>query len=242
MCAAVAPERMPSLALLAGGFGTRLRSVASGPKALVRVAGEPFIAHQLRLLVRERFTHVVICTGYLGDQIEAFVGDGSAFGCRVQYSRDGEKPLGTGGAIRNALPLLGGCFFVTYGDSYLDTPFAPIYQAFLRSGQPALMSVFRNDNQWDTSNVEFSEGAIRSYDKVHPTAAMHHIDYGIGLFDADVFRDSPLHQPSDLGNLFRDLAARKLLAGYEVHQRFYEIGSPAGLAETDAFLSRLQVK
>jgi NDP-sugar pyrophosphorylase family protein len=241
MSAAAESERLPPLALLAGGLATRLRAVTGAiAKSMVQVAGEPFIAHQLRLFAREGISDVIICSGYLSEQIEEFVGDGTAFGCQVRYSRDGDRLLGTGGAIRNALPLLGARFFVTYGDSYLDTSFLPIYQAFVRSGRPGLLTVFRNDNKWDKSNIEYVDGTIRNYDKVRQTPTMKYIDYGIGAFDAAVFQDLPAAEPHDLGNLCHDLANRHLLAGFEVQQRFYEIGSPAGLAETDALLSRLR--
>lgn len=230
---------MPPLALLAGGLASRLLPITAAiPKSMVEVAGAPFIAHQLRLLVREGVTGVVICRGHLGGQIENFVGDGGRFGCRVRYSDDGARPLGTGGALRRALPLLGDCFLVMYGDSYLDTRFRPVYEAFRRFGLPALMTAYRNEGRWDTSNVEFANGLILRYDKLNPTPAMRYIDYGLGVLDASVVRAWPADAAFDLAEVYRSLAARRLLAGYEVRERFYEIGSPAGLAATDAFLRR----
>ncbi|HUZ72367.1 MAG TPA: sugar phosphate nucleotidyltransferase [Stellaceae bacterium] len=232
-------EPLPALALLAGGLATRLRPItATIPKSMVEVAGAPFIAHQLRLLARERIGDIVVCAGFLGAQIEAFLGDGAAFGCRVRYSRDGDKLLGTGGALRRALPLLGERFLVMYGDSYLDTDFAAVDRAFRRSGKPALMTVFRNEGRWDTSNVEFADEVIRRYDKTNRTPAMRHIDWGLGMFDAAAIRTRPDSEAFDLADLYRDLAAQGRLAGFEVHQRFYEIGSPAGLEEAGEFLRR----
>jgi len=230
-------EQMPALALLAGGLATRLRPItATIPKSIVMVAGKPFIAHQLHLLARQDITDVVVCTGYLGEQVESYVGDGSKFGVRVRYSPDGAKPLGTGGALRRALPMLGERFMVMYGDSYLRTSFRPVYEAFRASRRPALMTVYRNANKIEQSNVEFADGVIRTYDKVHRTDAMLHIDYGLGVLDASVLSARPPDIAFDLADLYQDLANRGLLAGYEVNERFYEIGSPAGLAETDAFL------
>jgi NDP-sugar pyrophosphorylase family protein len=233
-------ERMPALALLAGGLATRLHPItATIPKSMVQVAGEPFIAHQLRLLAQQGITDVVVCTGYLGDQIESFVGDGAEFGLRVRYSSDGETPLGTGGALRRAIPMLGECCMVMYGDSYLGVRFRSVYEAFRARGLPGLMTVFRNEGRFDTSNVEFADGVIHAYDKVDRIPAMLHIDYGLGVLDAGVVRDWPADTSFDLADLYRSLASRNLLAGYEVHERFYEIGSPSGLADTDAFLRRL---
>lgn len=229
---------MPALALLAGGLATRLRPMTvTMPKSMVEVAGQPFIAHQLRLLARNAITDVVLCIGHLGEQIEAFVGDGHGFGCNVRYAHDGARPLGTGGALRQALPLLGQSFFVMYGDSYLDVDFRAVYAGFLRAGRPALMTVFRNDGRWDASNVEFADGVIRRYDKVERTAAMRHIDYGLGILTAAALGERAPDTPFDLADLYRDLLARGMLAGYEVSERFYEIGSPAGLAETSAHLA-----
>jgi len=228
---------MPPLALLAGGLASRLMPITAAiPKSMVEVAGEPFIAHQLRLLAREAITEVVLCVGHLGERIESFVGDGARFGCHVRYSHDGVRPLGTGGALRRALPLLGERFFVMYGDSYLDTRFRSVHEAFRRRGLPALMTVYRNAGRWDTSNVEFADGLIVRYDKARRTPAMLYIDYGLGLLDAGVVRAWPADTAFDLADLYCGLAARRLLGGCEVRERFYEIGSPAGLAETDAFL------
>jgi|SRR5271154_2391323 NDP-sugar pyrophosphorylase family protein len=239
MRAPAASERRPALALLAGGLATRLRPLTQTlPKSMVEVAGAPFIAHQLRLLASQGINEIVICTGYLGEQIEAYVGNGAAFGCNVRYSFDGNRPLGTGGALRKALPLLGDPFVVMYGDSYLPTPFAPILRAFAGSGLPALMTVFRNAGRWDTSNVELARGVILRYDKVDRTLAMLHIDYGLGLLAASVVQTRTAGDPFDLADLYRDLAQHGRLAGFEVHERFYEIGSPAGLRETDAYLRR----
>lgn len=236
-------DTLPPVAILAGGLGTRLGPrTATIPKAMVDVAGEPFVAHQLRLLgQQQRRRDVVLCTGHRGGQIEQFVGDGARWGCRVRYSREEEAQLlGTGGALRLALPLLGERFLVMYGDSYLPIPFLPVWQAFRGSGQAGLMTVFRNDGRWDTSNVEFADGAIRRYDKEVRTATMRHIDYGLGAFEASVLAAYPLGKRLDLAEVYGDLLRLGRLAAYEVTQRFYEIGSPAGLAETGAFLTARQ--
>ncbi|MEJ0075804.1 MAG: nucleotidyltransferase family protein [Alphaproteobacteria bacterium] len=228
---------MPPLALLAGGLATRLGPLTKQtPKAMLPVAGEPFIAHQLRLLRRERVARVVICAGYLAEQIQAYVGDGSRFGIPVSYRIDGPKLLGTGGALRAALPELGGEFFVMYGDSWLDIPYASVIGAFRESGQPALMTVFRNDGQWDTSNVWFENGRIRLYDKRERLPQMQHIDWGLGIIRAEALANRPANQPFDLADVYSDLSRQGQLAGYEVATRFYEIGSAEGLKETDALL------
>jgi N-acetyl-alpha-D-muramate 1-phosphate uridylyltransferase len=240
MNAQAASNYMPGIALLAGGMATRLRPITTTvPKSMVPVADRPFIAHQIEGLVSQGITEIVICSGYLGEQIQEFLGDGSRFGCRVQYSFDGAKLLGTGGALRKALPLLGEQFVIMYGDSYLKAPIRPIWNEFCRSGKPALMTVFRNEDKWDKSNIEFRNGSIVNYDKVTPTATMEHIDYGLGCMRAEVLEAWPAEATFDLASVYQHLVEQQQLAGYEVRDRFYEIGSPAGLAETDALLRQV---
>ena len=228
---------MPPVAILAGGLATRLRPLTDQtPKALVPVLGEPFIAHQLRLLKREGVSDVVMLVGYLGERIAAFVGIGEAFGLRVRYSYDGPKLLGTGGALKQALPLLGAEFMVLYGDSYLDIPMRPVVDAFQTSDQPALMTVLRNDGRWDKSNARLERDSRVCYDKRNPTPDMQWIDYGLGVLDASVFEPYEAGQAFDLASLYERLSGAGKLMGFEVRNRFYEIGSLAGLAETESYL------
>ena len=198
------------------------------PKSLIPVNGEPFIAHQLKLLRDRGLDHVVLCLGYLGEMIEDFVGSGNRFGLQVEYSWDGPAPQGTAGAVRKALPLLGESFLVMYGDSYLLCDYAAVERSFLASGKQALMTVFRNDGQWDTSNVEFRGGEIITYDKRHLTPRMRHIDYGLGAFRSRLFEELP-ETGGDLAAIFQNALARNELAALEIEQRFYEIGSFDGL-------------
>jgi NDP-sugar pyrophosphorylase family protein len=232
---------MPPMAILAGGLATRLRPLTETvPKALLELAGEPFIAHQLRLVRREGISRVVLCVGYRWEMIRDFVGDGSRFGVEVRYSTDQPRLLGTGGALRKALPDLGPEFLVMYGDSWLDTAFAPVVASHRESGKPALMTVFRNDGQWDTSNVWYQDGAIRRYDKRERLPQMRHIDWGLSVCSAALLAARPADTPFDLADLYADLSRQGQLAGYEVATRFYEIGSMAGLRETDALLRSLR--
>lgn len=227
------------VAILAGGLATRLRPVTESiPKSLVLVADEPFIAHQLRLLKREGIERVVLCVGHLGEMIEDFVGNGRQFGLDVAYSFDGDRLMGTGGALRRALPLLGTEFFVLYGDSYLDIAFEPVLLAYRRSGAAALMTVFRNEGRWDTSNVEFDGIHVSRYDKRNSTPDLRYIDYGLGILSPVVLGKRTADEEFDLAEIYAALAASRRLAGYEVTHRFYEIGTPQGLAETDAYLRK----
>jgi NDP-sugar pyrophosphorylase family protein len=225
------------VAILAGGLATRLRPLTEKiPKVLLPLAGKPFLAHQLELLRAQGITRAVLCLGYLGEMVEQEFGDGHAWGVQLSYSYDGPKLLGTGGALRRALPLLGEKFFVLYGDSYLTTPFAPIAEFFERSGKEGLMTVYRNEGLYDTSNVVFRDGRIVIYDKQTRLPEMHHIDYGLSLFLSSAFEAWPEGKPFDLAEVMQQLVAKGQLAGYEVAERFYEIGSPEGLAELEKLL------
>ena len=223
--------------ILAGGLATRLRPITERiPKALVEVGGQPFIAHQLRLLKSSGIQYAVISAWYKGEMIREYVGDGNRFGLDIQYVFDGEHPLGTGGAIRQALPLLSGPFFVLYGDSYLPCDYADIQAHFDRHTQPGLMTVYRNQGKWDTSNVEMSNNEILCYDKRNRTPRMEFIDYGLGLFKREVFASLPQDQPADLTEIYQNLVYDHNLLAYEVQQRFYEVGSFEGLQELDTLL------
>jgi NDP-sugar pyrophosphorylase family protein len=225
------------VALLAGGLATRLHPITEKvPKLLVEVAGEPFFDHQLRLLKQNGLDHVVLCVGYLGEQIVGRYGDGSKWGVRLEYSFDGPRLLGTGGALIQALPRLGPAFYVLYGDSYLPIDYRAVGRAFLASGQEGLMTVYENHGRFDTSNVWFEDGHIRRYDKLNRVPQMRHIDYGLGVFRATAFAGLPRDAVVDLASVQTSLCQRGQLAGYEVTERFYEIGSPAGLSELDRLL------
>src|SRR5581483_7618354 len=230
---------MLPVAILAGGLATRLRPLTENiPKALVPICGEPFLAHQLRLLRRNGIDRAVLCLGYLGDRIREYAGDGDAFNLHLDYCFDGPLPLGTAGALRKALPLLGDEFFVLYGDSYLPCDYGAVENAFHAAGRIALMTVFRNQGLWDYSNVEFADGRIRAYDKANRTAHMHYIDYGLGVVRRELFDAIPEGQAADLAAVYQDVLRRRELAGYEVPGRFYEIGSQQGIQDLEEFLAR----
>jgi len=225
------------VAILAGGLATRLRPVTEKiPKSLVEVAGEPFLAHQLRLLAANGIRRVTLCVGYLGHMIEEYAGDGSRFGVELTYSPDGPQLRGTAGAVAQARPLLGDNFFVLYGDSYLPCDYRAVQQAFEQSGKLALMTVFDNGDRWDASNVHFADGRIAVYSKKTRTPGMRHIDYGLGVFRTAAFDEVPAEGAHDLADLYQSLLARGELAGFEVRERFYETGSFAGIRELSEYL------
>jgi NDP-sugar pyrophosphorylase family protein len=228
---------MLPVVILAGGLATRLRPLTDTiPKALVEIHGEPFIAHQLRLLRSRGVERVVLCLGYRGEMVRDFVGDGASFGMAVDYCFDGPVLRGTAGAIHQALPVLPDAFFVLYGDAYLPCDYAIVEEIFRRSRKTGLMSVFRNEGRWDASNVEFTGGRIAAYDKRHRTERMRHIDYGLGAFHRRAFEALAPGSVHDLAALYQDLLARDELAAFEARERFYEIGSVEGIRELSEVL------
>jgi NDP-sugar pyrophosphorylase family protein len=232
-----APSYDLPVAILAGGRATRLGPIAQQvPKLLVEVAGEPFFSHQIRLLRTAGLRHLVLCVGHLGDQIAEKYGDGAPWDMRIEYSFDGPNLLGTGGALIRALPRLGGAFYALYGDSYLPIDYRAVAEGFWGSGKLGLMTVFENRGRLDASNVYFEKGTIKVYDKKRPIPEMHHIDYGLGMFRREAFDGFLKDAPVDLADVQKALVVRGELAGFELFERFYEIGSPRGLAELDRLL------
>jgi len=253
--------------ILAGGLATRLRPMTETiPKSLVLVNGEPFIHHQLRLLQRQGIRRVILCLGYLGEMVEEAIGDGRQFGVNVQYSYDGPTLLGTAGAIKKALPLVTTeprpsgsgnplanargsdtsgktidetVFFVLYGDSYLSCDYAAVQATFLTSGKQGLMTVFHNKNLWDKSNVEYEHGCILDYSKQKCTDRMHHIDYGLGMFHPSAFDHIDVTRDYDLSVIQEQLLKNNQLAGAEVFERFYEVGSFTGIDELEYYLRQM---
>jgi MurNAc alpha-1-phosphate uridylyltransferase len=225
------------VAILAGGTATRLRPITETiPKALVEVNGRPFAEHQLEWLRDEGVRRVIFCIGYRGEMIVDALGDGSRWGLAIEYVFDGPVLLGTAGALKRALPVIGPEFFVLYGDSMLTCALPPIERTFRESGRAGLMTVLRNDDRWDSSNVLFEDGRIVRYDKTNRTG-MQHIDYGLGILTERALAPVPLDRKSDLVEVYQRLLAENDLAAAEMLERFYEIGSPQGLDETRAFLA-----
>ncbi len=234
---------MIQAAILAGGKATRMGELAAErPKYLLEVADRPFADHQLSWLAQSEVDRVVLCVGYLGDQIHEFVGDGSRWGLAVDYVDDGPVLLGTGGALRRAFDegALSPVFAVLYGDSYLTVDLGEVYRDFEARRPPALMCTYRNRGRWDASNASVRDGWVSRYEKglADPAAAgMDEIDYGLSVLDRDlVLPTMPPGERVDLADVYTQLAAKGKLAAHRVEDRFYEVGSPAGLTELDAAL------
>lgn len=229
---------MLQVVILAGGLATRLRPISEKiPKSLIGINGEPFIFHQLRLLKAKGFEKVVLCAGYLGKMIEEVIGNGEKFGLDVKYSFDGEVLLGTGGAVRNAFPILEKNFMITYGDSYLDFDYAELNSFFDQNDYPAVMTIFKNDDLFDTSNVRYNNNSIL-YSKKNRSVDMNYIDYGLSAVKKDIFNEYSPHDKFDLSVVFEKLSVDGQLGVFEVTNRFYEIGSFQGITDIESYLKK----
>ena len=230
---------MLSVAILAGGLATRVRPLTETiPKSMIEICGQPFVHWQMRQLAKAGVTEVIFCVAYKAEAIIDFLGDGSNYGMRVRYSHDGPNQLGTGGAIVKALPLLGKQFLVLYGDSFLPTDYSKIIKVYCESNKPALMTVYANHGRFDASNVDFTNGELRRYQKGINSPEMTHIDYGLTCFDESVFSKYSPAITLDLAEICTHLASQNLLAGFEVEERFYEIGSHKGIVDFTAYIER----
>lgn len=225
------------VAILAGGLGTRLHPITEViPKSLIAINGEPFIAHQLALL-KKGIKKVVLCLGHLNEKIIEYIDSQHCFDIKILYSFDGESLLGTAGALKKALPLLGENFFVLYGDAYLDCDYLAVQNEFLQKKKLGLMTVYQNNDKWDVSNVEYHHPDIIAYDKHHKTDRMKHIDYGLSIFNQGALQQVKVDQFVDLTKLYQALLKKNQLTAYEIMNRFYEIGSQKGIAELSMLLT-----
>ena len=230
---------MMPVAILAGGLATRLRPITQKlPKSLVIVAGKPFIYYQLKYLRAQNIHSVVLCIGFLGEKIREFVGDGSAWGLRVNYSYDGDNLLGTGGSIKNALPLLGESFFVLYGDSYLPINYLEVQNAFLSNKKRGLITIIKNNNKQHINNVVYHAGNVIEYNKFKQRENMNYLEYGLGVMHGSVFNKYSLGKTFDLAEVYNKLSLDSDLHGYEIFDNYYEIGSKHGITETNKYLIR----
>jgi N-acetyl-alpha-D-muramate 1-phosphate uridylyltransferase len=230
------------VAILAGGLATRLRPITETiPKAMVPILGKPFLEYQIEFLKKNGVTDLVLCVGYLSEQIEQYFGDGRTRGVSIRYVRDGKTLLGTAGALKRAESQLNDSFFVMYGDSYVFLDFKELYARFRQSNKRALMVVYRNNNAYDTSNVAVENGSVTWYDKKNSAGDLVFIDYGVLIFDKRVLDLIPQNQVCPLEDIINILIQKKELAAYETKNRFYEIGSHKGMDEFTQYIANQQI-
>lgn len=231
---------MIQVVILCGGMANRLQPLTDKvAKSMILVQGEPFLEHQLNLLRKYDIKGVVLCVGNFAEQIRYYFGDGKRWGVRLQYSYDGDEPLGTGGALKQAESLLGDVFMVMYGDSYLPFNFRSAIDFFQRFNKLGLMTVYKNQNQIEPSNVEVEGDYVKAYDKTLRTAQMEYIDYGLSIFRKPALGLIPAPTPIDLAYLHQELIKQRELLSFRVKDRFYQIGTAEGLREFSSHIENL---
>ena len=223
---------------MAGGLATRLRPITEKiPKGLVEIDGKPFLEYQIKLLKKYEIKDIILCIGYKGEMIEEYFGDGENFGVKISYSKE-SKPLGTGGAIRKAFNKLGKNFIVMYGDAYLNFDYKDIISFYEKSKGTAVLSVYKNKGKYDSSNVILDNNGKVLYDKSNPSSNMEYIDYGLSVLNKDLVKKYiPSQGFYDLADFYNEISKKELLLGYEVKERFYEIGSFGGLNEFKKYIN-----
>ena len=232
-----------SVVILAGGLATRLRPITKNtPKSLILINNVPFVLHQLKLLFSNGIRNIHFCLGYLGEEIENIVKKSSfSKEMRITYSYDGKKLLGTGGAINNSLDfIISDEFLIIYGDSYLDVNYKSVLSFFLKKSNHlnGLMTVYKNENKFDKSNIVFKKNVITHYSKIDRFNEMNYIDFGLGILRKSHFDLFPNNQNFDLSDLYQNLVKEKELLGFEVFNRFYEIGSINGINDLSKYLNK----
>ncbi|MDG7007252.1 MAG: NTP transferase domain-containing protein [Nitrososphaerota archaeon] len=225
-------------AILAGGLGTRLRPLTNSvPKAMIPVNGRPFLEYEVDLLRKNEINDLVLCLGYLGEQVEEHFGDGTRFGVKVRYSHDGNELLGPIGGLKMAERLLEDEFFVTYGDAYLRTNYAEMMATLRRSTKPAVMAVYKNEGKLGKSDVIAKDGLVTAYDKKKTLPGMIWVNFGVSAMKKEALRSVVAGKFCDEETFYGGLVKRRQLAAYETFERFYEIGSERSLAEFRDFVS-----
>jgi len=220
------------IVVLCGGKATRLYPLTKKiPKSMIKISGKIFLEHQIDLLKKNGLSDIVLCVGYKAEQIKKYFGDGKNFGVEIKYSSDKKKLLGTGGALKKAENLLEDSFLVMYGDSYLPFNFQKAIKFFKKSNKLGLMTVFKNLNKYEPSNVEVEKNLVKSYSKKRKTKKMKYIDYGVIIFKKEALKFIPKNKVYNLSKLLQTLIKKKQLLTYPAEKRFYQIGSPEGLEE-----------
>lgn len=226
--------------ILAGGLGSRVLDITKNkiPKSLIPIKNIPFIDYQLRYLSKYNFNNIILCVSHLQNQIEDYVKNGEKYNINVKYVSDGDSPIGTGGAIRKAYDqnVLEEDFAIIYGDSFLPVNYDLIYNYYKSQNCEALMTIYKNNNNLDNSNANF-DGKLVNYNKFNKNINYNYIDYGLSFLNKKIVKMIPKNNKFDLSSLFNDLSILKKLYGYEVFERFYEIGSVSGINDFESFLN-----
>lgn len=223
--------------IVAGGLGTRLRPITyEVPKSMVRVNGKPFLEHQIQRLESGGIKTLLLCIGYLGEQIREYFGDGSRFGVNIKYSVE-EKPLGTGGALKNAEKELEKEFILLNGDTVTQVDYKKLMEIHKSSGKTGLVLLYDNSERIAANNISLGkDGLVTAYSK-KSSIGMTHVDAGVYVFNKKVLSLIPKNRKVSLeAEIFPKLIKQKELLGCKTKQRFYDMGTPERLKKMEEIL------
>jgi N-acetyl-alpha-D-muramate 1-phosphate uridylyltransferase len=227
------------IVIMAGGLGTRLRPLTYDiPKPMIPIHGKPYLWYQLDYLKKYHLNHILILAGYLGQQIENYFGNGSELDIKIQYSFESE-PMGTGGGLKFAAPLLEDEFMVIYGDSFLPIDLSDLIKTYRFMKSTGLLVVY--DNRFGDSNVKNNvaidgNNLILKYQKNTDDDSLNYVESGISVFNKSICELIPANKKTSLEEeIFPKLIDNKKLKAYITTQRFYDIGTPDRLKTIETF-------
>ena len=187
--------------ILLGGKGTRVNKFTKKiPKCLIPINDKPFLYYQLKFFNKNNIKNIILSTGYMSDQVKRYVKSNINF-VNLKIIDDGKKPLGTGGAVLNALKFLKKNFFMIYGDSYLTVNLNKIKI----NKKKSTMFIFKNNNKFDRSNVEKTNSKSIIYHDKLKNKKLRYIDYGISYLRNDIFDKKKKNTKFDLSTLLSDI-------------------------------------
>jgi NDP-sugar pyrophosphorylase family protein len=229
---------MYSIAILCGGFGTRLYPVTKYlPKSLYPINGKPFIDYQLERLKSGGFNHIVLLVSHFGNEIREYVGNGERYGLNIEYSFDDAK--GTLPAIKKAFKFLDYNFFITYGDSYLTADFKDIQKTYDAQNKPFLVTIYKNnDETLHKNNIAYINNQIVDYSQLNLNNSCQYVDYGITILNKNYLDNIDETWYTNVSNLYNFAIAKNNLASYVIKERFYEVGSLRGIQDFTKYVIR----
>ncbi len=227
--------------ILAGGKGKRIKKLtAKKPKPLVKILNKPFIEYQIDLLRKQKVKKLIISIGYRGDEIINFIKNKNYKDIDISFFKDGIKPLGTGGALKKISKKIQGTFIVLYGDSFLPISIKNIEKKFIKSKQDVLLTIYKNNNRFDKSNIKIVNKKI-FYNKFINDSDMKYIDYGLSIIKSKIIKNFTSNKKFDLSDLIYKLCLDRKIAYSIVKKRFYEIGSYKGIKDFKKYIRKKNV-
>jgi D-glycero-alpha-D-manno-heptose 1-phosphate guanylyltransferase len=227
--------------ILVGGLGKRLRKIISTkPKPLVPINKKPFLEYQIKFLKFCGITDILLCTGYMADQITAYFGDGQNFGVSIKYSYE-NKPLGTGGAIKNAEKLLDDQFILLNGDSLFLIDLQSMINFHKKNNANCTIAITTKKDESRYGNIKIKNHTIESF-KEKTGQRTNHINCGIYIFEKKSFQWNILPEKFSLeDDFFPNFVKSYDVLGFESNSYFIDIGTEKSYTKFQNDLKNLDI-